>query len=421
MVCVYMLLMLVFALGRSSYQVHALAKPTLTLDPPGGVVLLGEEFSLTCHFPLTHCNVELYINKESQYIDHSSESDYSATFKIDEDGTRTLKGRTNYTCQYTKYFENNRTWAYSPRSEPVCLTVTDTLPKPTMSVDPPSGVVTVGEGIQITCITSYPAHRSGLYRGHSDIIDTRHVSGSEGSVTFPITDLEPTDGGAYICVFEKTVKGRVYLSPLSDPVQVTVTDTLPRAGISIDPESGVVGRGKPFHITCTSPVLLRSGGRFVLYRDGAENPTEAQDVSGSDRSASFPLTGTNQTQNYTCAYGRMVKERVYLSPRSDTLQVKVTGTSTENALSRKQVWLSAGCVVAILVFLLLGLACFIFYKKHAAVSRTDHTDPGPAEREVVYACLRADPLSRGAVGANPQGPSRPAHLDTCVYAEMRVR
>uniref|UniRef100_UPI00398F0255 leukocyte immunoglobulin-like receptor subfamily A member 2 isoform X5 n=1 Tax=Pristiophorus japonicus TaxID=55135 RepID=UPI00398F0255 len=320
MVCVYMLLMLVFALGRSSYQVHALAKPTLTLDPPGGVVLLGEEFSLTCHFPLTHCNVELYINKESQYIDHSSESDYSATFKIDEDGTRTLKGRTNYTCQYTKYFENNRTWAYSPRSEPVCLTVTDTLPKPTMSVDPPSGVVTVGEGIQITCITSYPAHRSGLYRGHSDIIDTRHVSGSEGSVTFPITDLEPTDGGAYICVFEKTVKGRVYLSPLSDPVQVTVT-----------------------------------------------------------------------------------------------------GTSTENALSRKQVWLSAGCVVAILVFLLLGLACFIFYKKHAAVSRTDHTDPGPAEREVVYACLRADPLSRGAVGANPQGPSRPAHLDTCVYAEMRVR
>ncbi|XP_067837122.1 platelet glycoprotein VI-like [Heptranchias perlo] len=145
------------------------------------------------------------------------------TAKTKDDGGLKVKGSISYRCKYKKYFENNSSWAYSPPSDNVWLNLTDKLPKPTVSMDPAAGVVTVGERVRINCTANYSADRSRLYRqGDTNPIDTRDVSGSERSIIFNITDPDPTDGGDYTCDFVKTVKEKEYISPRSDPVHLTV-------------------------------------------------------------------------------------------------------------------------------------------------------------------------------------------------------
>ncbi|XP_078392477.1 immunoglobulin superfamily member 1-like, partial [Cetorhinus maximus] len=397
-----------------------LPQPILSLDPPSSVILPGEEVPLVCRFPLTLCNVEIYryLEELSPYV---SEVNYTAKVKLEADIK--WKGNNGYTCKYRKYFENNRTWACSPYSDSVQLIVTDKLPKPTLSIETVSGVVTVGERVQFNCTTSYPIPISHLYkkRGKKPV-ETRNVSDSERSVILTMKDLEPEDSGEYSCNFEKTVKGKVYESPRSNFVEINVTDklpnptasiepvsgvvtvgervlfkcttsypipmshlykkygkepvetwnasdsersviltmedleqqdsgeyscsfektvkgkvyesprsnfveinvtaTLPRANISVDPPSGVVSRGSTIRITCTGSIL-NSGGCFRLYRDGEENGT--LEVSGPQQSATFTITDTDTegTWNYTCHYTRTVKKKTYRSPGSNALQVTV--------------------------------------------------------------------------------------------------
>ncbi|XP_078390382.1 alpha-1B-glycoprotein-like [Cetorhinus maximus] len=199
---------------------YPLPQPILSLDPPSSVILPGEEVSLVCHFPLTGCSVEFYRNHKD-ILDYVNEVSYTAKVKLEADIK--WKGNNAYICKYRKYFENNGTWACSPHSDPVQLIVTDKLPNPTASIEPVSGVVTVGDRVQINCTTSYPSPISHLYKKHGKKpVESRNVSGSERSVILTMKDLEPEDSGEYSCSFDKTVKGNVVTSwssmlPLHSP------------------------------------------------------------------------------------------------------------------------------------------------------------------------------------------------------------
>ncbi|XP_078390489.1 osteoclast-associated immunoglobulin-like receptor [Cetorhinus maximus] len=216
------------------------------------------------------------------------------------------------------------TWAYSPISDPVQFNVADELPKPSVSVEPASGVLSVGDQVHINCTTSYPSRLSRLYRERDgSIIDTHNTSESVRTSTFTIKELEPMDGGAYSCKAVRTVLGRDYGSPRSDLVQFNVTEELPRATISVEPPSGKVSSGRPIRLTCTG-AILNSGGLFYLYSDGEARGTI--NVSGSVPSASFIVNDLISAGkwSFNCGYARIVKKTAYYSARSEAVQVTVT-------------------------------------------------------------------------------------------------
>ncbi|XP_067835190.1 putative killer cell immunoglobulin-like receptor-like protein KIR3DX1 [Heptranchias perlo] len=405
-------------------------KPTLSMDPAWSVILLGEEVSLTCHFAHSKCIVDFYRNNEktkNKMFAYFNEVNYTA--KTKDDGGLKVKGSISYRCKYKKYFENNSSWAYSPPSDNVWLNLTDKLPKPTVSMDPAAGVVTVGERVRINCTANYSADRSRLYRqGDTNPIDTRDVSGSERSIIFNITDPDPTDGGAYICDFVKTVKEKEYISPRSDPVHLTVKDKLPKPTVSMDPAAGVVTVGERVRINCTASY---SADRSRFYRQGNENPIDTREVSGSERSIMFNITDPDPTDggDYTCDFVKTVKEKEYISPRSDPVhlivkEIPVVKPPTPKNQSWRKGWLIkivAGCAAVITVILLLGLAWFCLHKKNAVASRSGHNDPNAAEPDVVYASLRTAALNRGGIARSLKAATPTANPDACVYAVMKIR
>ncbi|XP_078069598.1 leukocyte immunoglobulin-like receptor subfamily A member 1 [Mustelus asterias] len=352
-----MLLLIVPSLIENS-EGNPLPKPTLSLDPSSGAILPGEEVSLTCHFPFIGCAGEFYRN-DNDLVSYFNEENYNVTHQFKEG--LPAKGHNSYTCQYRKYFENNRTWGYSPRSDPVWVTVTDKLPEPTLSIEPASGVVTVGERVQFNCTSSYPAHISHLYKKQSrSPIDSRKVSDSERTVILTLADLVPEDSKEYSCSFEKTVNGRVYHSDRSAFVEVTVKEELPKADISVDPPSGVVSRGEAIRINCVGSILAH-GGRFHLHREDEEDRT--LDVPGPQQSANFTIRDTNTTGtwNYSCSYGRMVKGREYHSPRSDGVRVTVKQfSSTSKTFTIR---LCLGILVLFGIVVILGIEFKLFKRK----------------------------------------------------------
>ncbi|XP_038642986.1 immunoglobulin superfamily member 1-like isoform X3 [Scyliorhinus canicula] len=307
-------------------QSVGLPKPTLTLEPQSSIILPGENYSLSCHFPLTRCSVELYTHFKVRVMT-KTDVNYTAVFRFS--ATQTSKGPGTYNCKYQKFFETNMTWAYSPISDPVQFSITDELPKPTISVEPATRVLTVGERVNINCTSSHRSHISNLYREQGQPTYSYNMSEFERSIIFTIKELTPQDAGAYSCSFVKAVKGAEYESPRSDIVTFNVTEKLPRATISVDPASGVVSRGKPIRLTCIG-AILPSGGRFYFYRDDDKKGT--LDVSGNFHAASFIVNDMVNTGkwNYTCGYARIVQQIAYHAPRSIAVEVTVAefnGTS----------------------------------------------------------------------------------------------
>ncbi|XP_041035997.1 alpha-1B-glycoprotein-like [Carcharodon carcharias] len=299
---------------------NPLPKPILSLDPPTSVILLGENISLVCHFPLTRCNVDFYRNHKEQ-LTYLNEVDCIAKVMLEADIK--WKGNNAYTCEYQKYFENNKTWACSPHSDPVMLIVTDKLPKPTFSIEPFSGVVTVGERVQFNCTTSYPSPIAHLYKKHGRTrLDTRNVSDSQRSVILTMKDLEPEDSGEYSCSFEKTLKGQVYNSERSNFVEVNVTEKLPKPTVSIEPFSGVVTVGERVQFNCTtsfpSPI-------FHLYKKHGKKPLDTRNVSDSQRSVILTMNGLEPEDSgeYSCGFEKMVKGKVYESESSNFVELNV--------------------------------------------------------------------------------------------------
>ncbi|XP_020367253.1 leukocyte immunoglobulin-like receptor subfamily A member 3 [Rhincodon typus] len=318
MAVVSILLMFVVSLDAQDVE---LPQPTMTLDPPLKVILPGEEFLLSCHFPVTLCTVEFYRNY-TQKISFRNHVSHSASIK-NEENVKSI-GRNSYTCKYEKFFDNNKTWAYSPLSQPMELTVTDVIPKPTISLEPASGVVTVGGQVRINCTSSYPSHIAHLYKNNSRIaIFTKNVSDSGQTVSFTIEDLEALDSGEYSCGFEKTLKGIEYISSRSDTVQLNVTYDISKPTMHMEPSSGMVSVGGRVQITCnaSSPSLTSH-----LYRKHVNKPIDTQNVSESDWSVTFTISDLipNDAGEFSCSFMKMANGEIYETLRSDFVKIAVT-------------------------------------------------------------------------------------------------
>ncbi|XP_065422547.1 uncharacterized protein LOC135975428 [Chrysemys picta bellii] len=137
-----------------------------------------------------------------------------------------------YRCGYSSELHGRH--LHSPSSEPVPLSVTDPPPQPVLSVDPPSGVVSEGLPLLITCIAPGDTRerRFHFYKDGAEIVpgDT----GSEISTTEPSTSsmnfsvlsvprASPSNTGEFTCGYEANM-GRTWIpSPRSQAVNITMT------------------------------------------------------------------------------------------------------------------------------------------------------------------------------------------------------
>lgn len=103
--------------------------------------------------------------------------------------------------------------------------------QPTLSMDPPSGVVSEGHPLLITCVAPEEEGKFHFYKDGSEIVpgdagaeinitDTR--TDPKNSSVLSISEARHSNAGEFSCGYEAVVGGRWIPSPKSQPVTVTV-------------------------------------------------------------------------------------------------------------------------------------------------------------------------------------------------------
>nr|XP_042702482.1 alpha-1B-glycoprotein-like [Chrysemys picta bellii] len=201
--------------------------PTLSLDPEYTVYLPGERVTLTCSAPGSELDWRYRFFYQGQ-------QDPSVVQPPNEGARLELtaeKGNAGtYTCAYWRQ-ESYREIS-SRNSSSVSIPVTDPPPQPALSVDPPSGVVSEGIPLLITCTAprNTGQQRFHFYKDRAELIpgdvgseinatEPRTVSMNTSVLRIPLNSSNNT--GEFSCGYEENVGGRWIPSPRSWAVTVT--------------------------------------------------------------------------------------------------------------------------------------------------------------------------------------------------------
>uniref|UniRef100_A0A4W3HHR1 C19orf38 Ig domain-containing protein n=1 Tax=Callorhinchus milii TaxID=7868 RepID=A0A4W3HHR1_CALMI len=142
-----------------------------------------------------------------------------------------------------------------------CVSFPDSLRKPTISLKPDSRVFVGEESPEISCSGNYPGSEFSLYRD-GESIGSQTAPGNSNTTTFTLSEI---GAGNYWCRYNITIEGRVFVSPESERVRVSVWDSLRKPTISLKPDSRVFVREESPEISCSGNY---PGSKFSLYRDG---------------------------------------------------------------------------------------------------------------------------------------------------------
>ncbi|XP_044842640.1 alpha-1B-glycoprotein-like isoform X1 [Mauremys mutica] len=323
-------------------------EPTLSVDPPSGVVSEGHPLHITCKAPGDARQLRFHFYQDGAKIvpgDVGSEISTAAprTSSMTVSVLRIPQADTNSTGEYTCRYEAKESgrWILSTRSQAVTVTLKDPPPRPVLTVDPPSGGVNEGFPLLITCTAPGDAGewRFHFYKDGAKIIPKEPSTSSRNVSVFSIPRAGLSNAGEFTCGYEENVNGRWVPSPRSLPVNVTVKDPLPLPVLSMDPPSGVVSKGLPLVITCTAPGDAREW-RFHFYKDGAEiipgdMVSEISTIESSTDSLmlTFPRAGPESTGKFTCSYEENVSGRWIPSPRSQAVNVTMKDPPPQPVLS----------------------------------------------------------------------------------------
>ncbi|XP_050774438.1 alpha-1B-glycoprotein-like isoform X1 [Gopherus flavomarginatus] len=227
---VWLLLLLSFptkANGSFSFP-GAPEAPSLSLNPQKQEFLPGDTVEIKCSAPPSVGRVEgfQYYSDIGKAISVPASSRRSHTYSINLTGP---KDEGSYQCDY--WIGQAGAWNRSSRSDAVLIRVKDFPPSPGLSVDPPSGVVTEGRPLIITCTAPSSAgeRRFHFYKEGAELVPGdvgSEVSTTEtrtGSVMLSILQAGPSCTGEFTCAYEENTSGRWILSLRSLAVNVTVT------------------------------------------------------------------------------------------------------------------------------------------------------------------------------------------------------
>ncbi|KAM9121193.1 uncharacterized protein ACDP82_014970 isoform 2-T2 [Pangshura tecta] len=206
--------------------------PGLSLSPPSPV--RGQQVQLRCSAPRDSRALGFVFYEQRRGSWERLASQSSGTWRISTEKSELSR---TFTCSYwVQSSPPRQPHSQSLQSNAVTLLLTEPPPQPALSVDPPSGVVSEGLPLLITCTAPGDAseRRFHFYKDGAEIVpgDTgSEISTTEpstGSVNFSVLSIlraGPSNTGEFSCGYEVNMSGRWIPSPRSQAVNVTVTAT----------------------------------------------------------------------------------------------------------------------------------------------------------------------------------------------------
>ncbi|XP_070778919.1 scavenger receptor cysteine-rich domain-containing protein DMBT1-like [Enoplosus armatus] len=295
----------------------SLPKPSISMSPVGEATW-GQDVDITCSVSTQTQQLLrvtfILIKASGSFQKTKASSTNSAAFNMprvdfDNEGS--------YQCQYQTRVSSQ---VSSPLSDSVRLSVTVSLPKPSMSMDL-AGEAAWGQDVGVTCSIS-TQHSGGtfvLQQTSGSFRETR--TSSADSATFRILRVNFENEGSYRCQYQTRVSSRDFSSPLSDPVRLSVTVPLQPPSISLtSPNRGLVWglegaevtRGYSLVITC-SLISTYPGGVFSLISSGS-NVTYTEPAVNQSASFNFPVAEYEHQGNYSCVYEVTLSSRKFTFP-----------------------------------------------------------------------------------------------------------
>ncbi|XP_038657076.1 immunoglobulin superfamily member 1-like [Scyliorhinus canicula] len=198
----------------------------ISLSRPLGSFVLGETVEFSCTTPRHHqgCKYFLYKlgEKTSILSKQAANSTCNATFVM-ENVTRGAQG--NYTCglQMGQRADINNS------SNSVELTLTDSFPKPLLSMEASSLSLFPGENIILSCEAPAEFEVTGFYLRRNDgedYVAMEQPLASVAAANVTLTDINQSDEGNYTCFYRVVAMGQLRTSQSSDQLQVLLSERL---------------------------------------------------------------------------------------------------------------------------------------------------------------------------------------------------
>ncbi|XP_022603702.1 soluble scavenger receptor cysteine-rich domain-containing protein SSC5D-like isoform X2 [Seriola dumerili] len=364
-----------------------LPKPSISMNPVGEVTW-GQDIGITCTIKTQHLGGTFTLQQTSGSLRKTKTSSTSSTtFSIrqvnfDHEGP--------YQCQY-QIRGSSRDFS-SPLSDSVRLSVTVTLPKPSISMNP-VGEVTWGQNIGITCKIK-TQHLGGTFTLQQTSGSLRKTETSTtDSTTFSIPQVNFDHEGPYQCQYQIRGSSRDFSSPLSDSVKLSVTVPLQQPNISLtspdgglvwSPEATEVTRGYSFFITC-SVSSNYPWGDFSLIFSGSKTAVTKPAINHST-TFEFPAADYEHQGNYSCVYEVTLSSRKFISTKTTSITVII-----KLSLSLPVSLLAAGSLV-LLVLVVIYLVCKRRRQSQLAV-RNHYVDSDNEEEEEQH-YMNFEPLKK---------------------------
>ncbi|KAG7281655.1 hypothetical protein CRUP_019167 [Coryphaenoides rupestris] len=250
-------------------------------------------------------------------------------------------------------------------------------PSPVLSVEPPGGRVRRGQTLSFHC--SLPAEtqsqygprpltfllvKTALVSGETSLVLQPEANQMPNSMTpqlraFSLGPVQGGEGGSYVCMYQfSSNRRRLVNSTVSNVIQVTVTDLLPRPTLTLQQQPGSLG---VWHLSCRGSAAY-PGSLFSLYRADSKQTVAAHQAPRSGHRTAFPIPVQDQeTARYECRYSTLLGNHWSDSERS--LPVEVTRGA---GLSSSGVdWpLLAGSFSAVVLFMaVVLLVVFVVQRK----------------------------------------------------------
>ncbi|XP_022603703.1 soluble scavenger receptor cysteine-rich domain-containing protein SSC5D-like isoform X3 [Seriola dumerili] len=364
-----------------------LPKPSISMNPVGEVTW-GQDIGITCTIKTQHLGGTFTLQQTSgSFKKAETSSTSSTTFSIrqvnfDHEGP--------YQCLYQISISSRN--LSSPLSDSVRLSVTVTLPKPSISMNP-VGEVTWGQNIGITCKIK-TQHLGGTFTLQQTSGSLRKTETSTtDSTTFSIPQVNFDHEGPYQCQYQIRGSSRDFSSPLSDSVKLSVTVPLQQPNISLtspdgglvwSPEATEVTRGYSFFITC-SVSSNYPWGDFSLIFSGSKTAVTKPAINHST-TFEFPAADYEHQGNYSCVYEVTLSSRKFISTKTTSITVII-----KLSLSLPVSLLAAGSLV-LLVLVVIYLVCKRRRQSQLAV-RNHYVDSDNEEEEEQH-YMNFEPLKK---------------------------
>ncbi|XP_043351882.1 immunoglobulin superfamily member 1-like isoform X2 [Dermochelys coriacea] len=202
--------------------------PKLSLHPKLPVYLPGEKVTLTCSVP--HGKEAVGFRFHQHRGDQTPEELPAASRGPWMELMAQMGNDGSYTCQYWRWEAGQE--IVSEDSNSITVPVSDPLPQPLLSVDPPSGEVSEGLPLLIACMApgELGEWRFHFYKDGTEIVPRdegfeistmESISGSMNICLLSIPRAGPNNTAEFTCGYEKNMSGRWIQSLRSRAVNVT--------------------------------------------------------------------------------------------------------------------------------------------------------------------------------------------------------